>query len=170
MKKSLSYLVMAGIAAGCFLTAPIACTKSESAKASQSSHKVVKHVETLQQLEDLIANNERVAVDFRTTWCGPCRSIVPSSRRCCRSYAPIFEAVAEKYGGKVVFYSALLDNPKTKERITKEGERIAKKYDIRSVPRTILFKGGKEVYKAGYLMDEKELSSLIEKYLLGSEY
>lgn len=162
MKNSLGYLVMAGVAAGCFLAAPITYTRAESVKVSQSAHEcvpVVKHVETLQQLEDLIANNERVAVDFSTTWCGPCRS-----------YAPIFEAVAEKYEGKVVFYSVLLDNPKTKERITKEGERIAKKYDIRSVPRTILFKDGKEVYKAGYLMDEKELSSLIEKYLLDSEH
>lgn len=157
MKKSLSYLIMAGIVAGCFLATPVVKAEPQTVTVSQT-HDSIMHVNTLQHLDDIIAGNEYVAIDIgTTTWCSSCKK-----------YAPVFKAVAEKYKTDIVFCKVILDGPK--ETLTQEGWEIVKKYNVKQIPKTILFKDGKEVFnKIGY-MNEKELSSLIEKYLLSSEY
>jgi thioredoxin 1 len=63
-------------------------------------------------------------VDFWATWCGPCRMI-----------APIVEQLAQEYEGKAKVLKLDVDhNPQT-----------AARFNIRSIPQVLFFKGGKVV-------------------------
>jgi thioredoxin 1 len=62
-----------------------------------------------------------VFVDFYADWCGPCNMI-----------APTIEALSEEYSGRVKFVKINVDN----------NQQLAMKYDIMSIPTSMLFKNG----------------------------
>jgi len=65
-----------------------------------------------------------VLVDCWAPWCGPCRMV-----------APVLEELASEYRGRVKIVKLDTDeNPKT-----------AMKYNIRSIPTMLIFKGGEQV-------------------------
>jgi len=65
-----------------------------------------------------------VLVDFWAQWCQPCHLL-----------APTIDALAETYGDRVVVAKADIDVART----------IAERYDIRSIPSVVIFRGGREV-------------------------
>ena len=84
---------------------------------------MVQHIKG-NELQNLIATEEKtVFCDFWASWCGPCRML-----------APVFEALAEKYGDKAVFVKVDIDE--------EENESVAIKYGISSIPNILAFKGG----------------------------
>ncbi len=62
-----------------------------------------------------------VLVDIWATWCGPCRI-----------YSPIVEEVSKEYTGKVKFVKIDAD----------DNEKIAAKYNVMSIPTTLLMVDG----------------------------
>jgi thioredoxin 1 len=62
-----------------------------------------------------------VVVDIWAEWCGPCRM-----------YGPIIEEVSKDYEGKVKFVKVNAD----------ECERVVQKYNVTSIPTTLLVKNG----------------------------
>ena len=62
-----------------------------------------------------------VFVDFYADWCGPCNMI-----------APTIEALSGEYAGKVKFVKINVDN----------NQQLAMKYDIMSIPTSMLFENG----------------------------
>jgi len=68
--------------------------------------------------------NKPVLVDFWATWCGPCRMI-----------APILDQLAKEYEGKVKITKLDVD----------QNIRTASRFNVRSIPMLLFFKGGKVV-------------------------
>jgi thioredoxin 1 len=76
------------------------------------------------QFAATIKNHPAVIVDCYADWCGPCRAI-----------APMVEALAEEYAGRVTFVKVDVDN----------APNVAMEYGIRAIPTMLFFKGGKLV-------------------------
>ena len=86
-----------------------------------------------------------VIVDFYADWCGACMQ-----------FAPTFHAIAEKYLDKKVKFAKInVDSANT----------LANKYEISSIPRTIFFKNGKQVYSIKGSVSEEEFEEEIKAYL-----
>ena len=84
---------------------------------------MAKIIQNVEEFDALLKSEKPVLVDFFATWCMPCRML-----------APIMERV-ESSLQDVKFYSVDID----------EGEEIAKRYRIFSVPTLVAFRDGKKV-------------------------
>ena len=85
-----------------------------------------------------------VLVDFWATWCAPCRMI-----------APIIEALAEEFQGRIKVGKVNVD----------ENSQLAIKYGIRAIPTLLLFKEGKVVEQMIGVQPKDTIKSIIEKHL-----
>jgi len=63
-------------------------------------------------------------VDFWATWCGPCHMV-----------APIVQEIAKEYDGRVKVAKLDVD----------ENQRVAMRFNVRSIPTILFFKNGKHV-------------------------
>ena len=80
---------------------------------------------------EVLKSETPVLVDYWAEWCGPCKSI-----------APILEAVAKEYGGRLKVAKINVD----------ENQSTPAKFGIRGIPTLMLFKNGNvEAYKVGAL-------------------
>lgn len=87
-----------------------------------------------------------VVVDFWANWCGPCHA-----------YSPLIEKLAGEWAGKVKVVKLEVDeNPKT-----------AEKYNVLSIPTTMIFKNGQIVEQMVGVQPEALLRQLVEQHLAG---
>jgi len=77
-----------------------------------------------------------VVVDFWAPWCGPCHAMAPHFERAARELEP--EVRLDKLN-------------------TEEERLVASRYNIRSIPTLVLFKGGREVARQSGAMDSGNL-------------
>lgn len=85
---------------------------------------MIKHVETEQELNELL-NNGDVLVDFFATWCGPCRML-----------GPVLEELdGEGFPVQIVKID------------TDEAPDLAMKYNVQAIPTLLFFSNGKLVNK-----------------------
>ena len=81
-----------------------------------------------------------VLVDFYADWCGPCKMMAPA----------VDELARERQGSVLV---AKLD--------TDRAVQTAGQFNIRSIPTTIVFSGGKEVARHTGAMKKREIEQLL---------
>lgn len=94
--------------------------------------------------EEVIKSSLPVLVDFWAEWCMPCKKI-----------APIVDEVAKEYSGKIKVAKVNID----------EGQGIASKYGIMSIPTLIIFKDGKAIDQVVGFLSKQQLKSKIEENL-----
>ncbi|MEO5363765.1 MAG: thioredoxin [Magnetococcus sp. DMHC-8] len=90
-----------------------------------------------------VADHDMVIVDFWASWCGPCRS-----------FAPIFERVSEKYPD-VVFGKVDTD----------EQQELAGVFQIRSIPTLMIFRQKIIIFSQPGMLPESSLVEVLEKAL-----
>ena len=90
--------------------------------------------------EEVLKSNLPVLVDFFATWCGPCKML-----------APVISELAEKYEGKVKIGKVNVD----------DGNELAMRYQIMSIPTLVLFKEGKVVSTKIGLSSKSEIENMI---------
>lgn len=85
-----------------------------------------------------------VLVDFWAAWCGPCKMI-----------APVIDAMAADYAGKVVFAKLNVD----------ENQGSAMRFQAMSIPTLILFKDANPVDRIVGAVPRATLEARIQKFL-----
>jgi thioredoxin 1 len=96
---------------------------------------------TQETFESTVADNAFVVVDFWAPWCGPCRS-----------FAPVFEKVAEDHAD-IVF-----------AKVNTEAEQqIAAHFQIRSIPTLMIFRDQIIIFSQPGALPEGSFRELLTK-------
>jgi thioredoxin 1 len=96
---------------------------------------------TKDTLQDTIANNDIVIIDFWAPWCGPCKS-----------FAPVYDAVSEKHSD-VVFAKVN----------TEDEQELAASFQIRSIPTLMIFRDQIAIFSQAGMLPESALEQVIAK-------
>lgn len=96
---------------------------------------------TKETIEDTIANNDIVIIDFWAPWCGPCKS-----------FAPTYEAVSEKHDD-VIFGKVN----------TEDQQELGANFQIRSIPTLMIFREQIAIFSKAGALPESALQEVIAK-------
>ena len=93
---------------------------------------------------EIVNKHSLALIDCWAPWCGPCLAL-----------APTIEELTEKYAGKVLVGKLNVDkNPRTAER-----------FQIFSIPTTLIMKNGKEVDRIVGLVPKNHVEAVLRKHL-----
>ena len=92
--------------------------------------------------EKVLKSELPVLIDFYADWCGPCKMM-----------APVVDAVAEKYAGRLVAGKLNVD----------DNMQTAMALQVRSIPYMVLFKDGQVVGTMLGAGSQQSLEELVEK-------
>jgi len=92
--------------------------------------------------DSVLASKTPVLVDFWAPWCGPCRMA-----------EPVLEELSKDYKDKVEIVKVNVD----------ENQELAQKYQVMSIPTTILFKNGEELGRQIGFAGKQGFEEIIKK-------
>jgi len=93
---------------------------------------------------EILKSQQVALVDFWAVWCGPCRAI-----------APTVDALATEYAGKLKVGKMNID----------DHQGVPQKYEIRSIPTLLIFKGGNVVGQIVGAMPRAKIEEAVKKHL-----
>ena len=96
---------------------------------------------TTAEFEETVLADGIVLVDFWASWCGPCKS-----------FAPIYEKVAERYPD-VTFAKVN----------TEEEQQLSSELGIRSIPTIMAFRDGIQLFSQPGALGEDALENLVKQ-------
>lgn len=96
---------------------------------------------TKENFEETITSNDIVFIDFWAPWCGPCKS-----------FAPIYEEIAEKNDG-VVFAKVN----------TEDEQELGAHFQIRSIPTLMIFREQIVLYSEAGMLPGPALQDIVDK-------
>ena len=105
-------------------------------------------IELTEKSFDTAINSPNVLVDFYAEWCGPCRA-----------QAPVLEAFAERYEGRVKVAKLDVD----------QAPSVAQRLGIMSVPTLVAFREGKETARRTGVQSSEGLAALVGQELYISQ-
>ena len=94
--------------------------------------------------QEVVKSSIPVLVDLWAAWCGPCRVI-----------APVVEALAGTYQGKMKMGKLNVD----------DYPQLAGQFRVMNIPTLLLFKGGQEVDRIVGVVPKEELVRRIERVI-----
>lgn len=97
-------------------------------------------IELTEKSFDTAINSPNVLVDFYAEWCSPCRA-----------QAPVLEAFAERYEGRVKVAKLDVD----------QAPSVAQRLGIMSVPTLVAFREGKETARRTGVQSSEGLAALV---------
>lgn len=96
------------------------------------------------EFDTLLANESLLVVDCTATWCGPCKLV-----------APLMDRLADEYGDRAKVCKLDLDSNKP----------VAKRFEIKSIPAVLFFKGGELQEKLVGVKPYEDFSNMVEQFL-----
>ena len=96
---------------------------------------------TRENIEQLLASDKPLMIDFWAEWCGPCRMI-----------SPIVEELAEEYADRINIGKCNVD----------EESEITERFKIRNIPTLIFFKGGELVDRHVGVISKADLAAKLD--------
>jgi thioredoxin 1 len=94
--------------------------------------------------QEVLKSDLPVLVDFWAPWCGPCKAM-----------GPTIDALASEYAGKI----------KIGKMNTDENPATAMRFQIRSIPTLLLFKGGNVIEQRVGGMPKQDLQKVLEPHV-----
>jgi len=102
------------------------------------------HVESPDQLDELVRTNPVVLVDFGADWCAPCRRLKPTLHR-----------IADTYAGRVVVAGVNVDDMKD----------AARAHGVSGIPDVRIFRNGEEVDRIVGARDDDAYTRRLDELL-----
>ena len=113
--------------------------KVEISKEEESEMEIMK-VTSANFEEEVLNSDKTVLIDFYADWCGPCKA-----------FSPVVESVAsENEDIKVVKVNV------------DDAQDLAIKYQVMSIPTTVVIKNGQEVNRAVGMMSKSDLVEMVK--------